>query len=53
MTTSDHFMVGITSCMLFICYKIGMAHPFTAGFLIWMNLHFFDRYCLRRKNAGK
>jgi len=49
MTTSDHFMVGITSCMLFICYKISFMSPLTAGFMIWMNLYFFDRYCMRRK----
>jgi len=48
--TRDHWMVGITSCMLFICYKIMFMHPFLAGVMIALNMNMFNRYCIKRKN---
>jgi len=43
-------MVGITSCMLFICYKIMFMYPFVAGMLFYFNMNMFNVYCARRKS---
>ena len=50
MKTSDHFMVGMTSCMLFICYKMFPYAPIVAVFMMWFNMAMFNTYCLKRKN---
>ena len=49
MKPSDHFMVGITSCMLLICYKMFPYAPVVAFFLTWFNMNMFNMYCLKRK----
>ena len=48
----DHWMVGITSCMLLICYKIMFMHPFLAGVMIALNMNVFNKYCMKRKNES-
>ena len=48
--TRDHWMVGITSCMLFICWKMMFMYPFVAGFLFYVNMNVFNRYCYMRKS---
>ena len=50
MTTRDHMMVGMTSCMLFICYKMFSYTPLIAFFLAWSNMSLFNYYCYKRKN---
>ena len=52
MTPSDHMMVGVTACMLFICYKMMWMYPFVAGMLMWFNMKCFDVYCLWRKSGN-
>ena len=52
MKTSDHFMIGMTSCMLFICYKMFHYAPVFAFFLTWFNMTMFNMYCLKRKNEN-
>ena len=47
--TRDHWMVGITSCMLFICYKIMFMYPFVAGMLFYFNMNMFNVYCEKRR----
>ena len=50
MEPRDHFMIGITSCMLFICWKIMFMHPFIAGVMIAFNMNMFNRYCRKRRD---
>jgi len=52
MEPRDHAMVGITSCMLFICYKIMFMHPFLAGIMIAFNMNMFNKYCYRRQKEN-
>ena len=52
MKPRDHFMVGITSCMLLICYKIFPYAPIMSVFMIWFNMAMFNNYCLKRKNEN-
>lgn len=49
---SDHMMIGVTACMLFICYKMMWMYPFAAGMLMWFNMKCFDVYCLWRKSGN-
>ena len=48
---SDHMMVGMTACMLFICYKMMWMYPFVAGMLMWFNMKCFDVYAVWRRNG--
>lgn len=50
--TRDHMMVGVTSCMLFICYKMMLMSPILAGLLMWFNMNLFNAYCRWRKNEN-
>ena len=50
MEPRDHMMVGITSCMLFISYKMMFIYPFVAGMCMWFNIRMFNHYCMWRKS---
>ena len=50
---SDHMMVGVTACMLFICYKMMYFSPVYATLLCWVNVRLFDAYGFWRKNAQR
>ena len=52
MEPRDHFMIGITSCMLFICYKIFPYAPIVAFFMMWFNMSMFNGYCMKRKKEN-
>lgn len=47
---SDHMMVGVTACMLYLCYKMAAYSPVYAFLLTWFNMRLFDTYALWRKN---
>ena len=44
MKPRDHFMVGITSCMLLICYKIFPYAPLMSVFMIWFATNLWATY---------
>ena len=48
--TRDHWMIGVTSCMLFICYKMMLTNPVIATLLVWFNMRLFEIYCAWRKS---
>ncbi len=50
LTTRDHMMVGITACMLFVCYKMFASAPLFAFFLTWFNMSLFNSYCIKRRD---
>ena len=50
--TRDHMMIGMTSCMLFICYKMMVMSPLLAGMLIWFNMNLFNAYCRWRRSEN-
>jgi hypothetical protein len=50
---SDHMMVGVTACMLYICYKMAYYSPVYALLLSWFHMRLFDVYCFWRKNAQR
>ena len=50
--TRDHIMIGITSCMMFTCYKMMIWYPFMSGMLLWFNMNFFNAYCRWRRNEN-
>ena len=43
-------MVGMTSCMLFICYKMFPYAPVVEFFMTWFNMAMFNTYCMKRKH---
>ena len=50
MRPTDHFMVGMTSCMLLICYKMFPYAPIMTLLMVWFNMSVFNAYCWKRKN---
>ena len=50
MKPTDHFMVGLTSCMLLISYKMFPYAPVVAFLMAWFNMSVFNGYCYKRKN---
>ena len=50
MEPRDHVMVGFTSCMLFICWKMMFMYPFVAGLLFYFNMNMFNVYCEKRRH---
>jgi len=50
--TRDHIMIGVTSCMLFICYKMMVISPFGSGLLLWFNMNLFNAYCRWRRSEN-
>lgn len=48
---SDHMMVGVTACMLFICYKMAAYSPVYALLLSWFHMKLFDVYAVWRRNG--
>ena len=50
--TRDHIMIGVTSCMLFICYKMMVISPFSSGLLLWFNMNLFNAYCRWRRSEN-
>ena len=43
-------MVGMTSCMLFVCYKMAYYSPVYAMLIGWFNMRLFDMYAVWRRN---